>query len=160
MESFEGMDQRFDYSIVGHSGDSPAIPLVDFGRPPVNEKERMQVLQTMLAHTQYCQSGDHTLAAIGRAINGVKVRGNDNNTSLVIALSDANLERYGIHPRSLGKIMKAGDAKQVKSHCIFLASFGPEAEEIRRDLPPGRGHICTSTKDLPRLVRDILTSNA
>lgn len=159
MESFAGMDQRFDYSIVGHSGDSPAIPLVNFGQPPANEKERMQVLQTMLAHTQFCQSGDHTLTAMGQAISSITLGADENDTSLVIALSDANLERYGIRPRTLAKIMEAGDVKQVKSHCIFLASFGPEAEEIRRELPPGRGHVCMSTQDLPRIVRDILTSN-
>mmetsp|Transcript_15687 Transcript_15687/g.24079 ORF Transcript_15687/g.24079 Transcript_15687/m.24079 type:complete len:155 (+) Transcript_15687:1-465(+) len=154
------MEQRFDYSIVGHSGDSPAIPLVNFGQPPANEKERMSVLQTMLAHTQFCQSGDHTLSAMGKAITSVTLGADDHDASLVIALSDANLERYGIHPRALAKIMEAGDAKQVKSHCIFLASFGPEAEEIKRELPPGRGHVCMTTQDLPRIVRDILTSNA
>jgi hypothetical protein len=161
MESFDGMGQRFDYSIVGHSGDSPSIPLVEFEKPPKNEKERMQVLQTIIAHTQYCQSGDHTLSAMEQAISDVAVENKDDEgVSLVIGLSDANLERYGIHPRALTRIMEAGDVKQVKSHCIFLASLGHEAEEIRRELPPGRGHVCLSTHDLPKIVRDILKSNA
>lgn len=55
MSAFEGMSDRFDYSIVAHSGDSPAIPLVRFDDPPKNEKEMMRILQTVVAHTQYCQ---------------------------------------------------------------------------------------------------------
>ena len=45
----------------------------------------------------------------------------------------------------------------MKAYCIFVASFGHEAEEIKRELPIGRGHVCMETKDLPRIVRDILT---
>jgi hypothetical protein len=98
MESFKGFQSRFDYSIVGHSGDSSCIQLVDFGQPPKNEHERMQVLQEMLAHSQYCQSGDFTLEAMGRAI--VDVAGHVNGLEerddcLVIGVSDANLARYG-----------------------------------------------------------------
>ncbi len=61
MESFHGFEQRYDYSIVGHSGDAPEIPFVAFGASPENRKERLKVLQRMIAHTQYCMSGDHTL---------------------------------------------------------------------------------------------------
>ena len=157
MESFDGMEHRYEYSIVAHSGDSPVIPLVEFGIPPTNEKERMKILQKMVAHTQYCQSGDHTVSALGRAIHDVTVGTTESDNALVIALSDANFERYGIDPRSIAKIMQAGDSKNVKSHCIFLASFGPEVEEIKQELPPGRGHVCMSTQDLPKIVREILT---
>jgi hypothetical protein len=96
MESFDGMEQRFSYSIVGHSGDSPCIPLVNFGQPPANEKQRMKVLQTMLAHSQYCMSGDHTLEAVEQAIKQVVPQGSDEDSSasIVIAISDANLQRY------------------------------------------------------------------
>lgn len=126
----------------------------------MNEKERMKVLQKMVAHTQYCQSGDNTVSALDHAINDAIKHANGNDTSLVIALSDANFERYGIHPKALAKLMEAGDAKNVKSHCIFLASFNSEADEIKEQSPPGRVHICRRTKDLPRLFRDILTSIA
>lgn len=161
MESFDGLQQRFDYSIVGHSGDSPCIPFVDFGKPANNEKTRMKILQTMIAHSQYCQAGDYTLEAIEEAIADVAsdARDKDNGENgLVIAISDANLERYGIHPRELGRIMQAGDTHGVKSHCIFIASFGREAEEIKQCLPIGRGHVCMQTSDLPKIVRNILAS--
>ena len=74
MESFPsaiGETKKFDYSIVGHSGDSPCIPFVDWTLSPNNEKDRLQILQTMLAHSQYCMSGDFTLEAMRKAIDEV-----------------------------------------------------------------------------------------
>jgi hypothetical protein len=96
MESFEGFENRFDYSIVGHSGDSNCIQLVDFGRPPRNEKERMQILQKMIAHSQYCQSGDNTLEAMRKAIVDIaRQHDEDEDDHIVVGVSDANLARYG-----------------------------------------------------------------
>lgn len=110
MLAFDGMRDRFDYSIVGHSGDSPSIPLVHFNQPPQNEKEMMRILQNILAHTQYCQSGDYTLEAIEQAIgetcsHGLR-GGEDLEETVVVAISDANLSRYGISPQALGKVRK------------------------------------------------------
>lgn len=161
MESFDGLEERFDYSIVGHSGDSPCIPFVEFGNPPKNEKQRMRILQAMIAHSQYCQAGDHTLDAMEQAIRDVASNEKDEDfpsECVVIAISDANLERYGIHPRELAKIMEAGGQNGVKAHCIFIASLGKEAEEIKRVLPVGRGHVCMQTNELPRVVRNILST--
>jgi MoxR-like ATPase len=98
MESFDGVEARFDYSIVGHSGESSCIRLVDFGQPPKNENERMRVLQTMVAHSQYCMSGDNTLEAIRMAISDVAGQARDDedlNSCIVVGVSDANLARYG-----------------------------------------------------------------
>lgn len=159
MESLNGFEHLFDYRIVGHSGDSASIPLVDLGHPPNNERVRLHVLQTMLAHAQYCQSGDNTLEALAEAIQDAK-RGADadSGNSIVVAISDANLHRYGIRPRALGRIISAGQESSVAAHCIFIASFGDEAQEILRELPAGRGHICLETSDLPRIVKDIIAA--
>jgi von Willebrand factor A domain-containing protein 8 len=159
MESFDGFggSNKFDYSIVGHSGDSPCIPLVNWSEPPQNEMERIKVLQSILAHCQYCMSGDFTLEALGNAIEKVAHSGVDDEGT-VICLSDANLARYGIDPRQLGNVIEAGTKRGVNAHVIFIASFGEEAEEIKRSLPVGRGYLCMDTSDLPRIVRDILTS--
>lgn len=43
MESFAGFETKFDYAIMGHSGDAPVIPFVDFGAPPADRKERLKV---------------------------------------------------------------------------------------------------------------------
>ena len=162
MLAFDGMEDRFCYSIVCHSGDSPSIPLVHFGQPPKNEKDKMKILQNVVAHTQYCSSGDFTLEAIDQAINNIKQNilslGEESDESIVVAISDANLSRYAIDPQELGKIMAAAAEKAtpVKVHAIFIASFGQEAEDIKRSLPAGRGHICMDSSDLPRIVRNIL----
>lgn len=165
MESLVDMDDKFDYSIVGHSGDSRCIDLVDFGNPPKNSKERLQILQTMAAHAQFTQSGDNTLGAIKQAIADVTSPSSrfedDKETgvrSIVIAISDANLERYGISARELARAMRCSAAENTKAFCIFIASFGDEAEEIKRELPLGRGFVCMDSEDLPGIVRNILTS--
>lgn len=158
MESFDGFGDpnKFEYSMAAHSGDSPCIPLVNWSTPPENETERMKVLQTMLAHSQYCMSGDFTLDAIGHAIDNVSSSGGDEGT--VICISDANLARYGIDPGQLGKAIGSGSQRRVNAYIIFIASFGEEANVIKRSLPIGTGHICMETSELPRIVRDILTS--
>lgn len=50
---------------------------------------------------QYCMSGDHTLEAAEVAIR--KMQQEDSDDRLVFLVSDANLARYGIRPRHLGK---------------------------------------------------------
>ena len=58
-----------EYAITGHSGDSPDITFLDWeDDKPSNEAERYQVLEQMVAHSQFCLSGDHTCAALDLAI--------------------------------------------------------------------------------------------
>ncbi|TYZ62616.1 hypothetical protein PybrP1_002376 [[Pythium] brassicae (nom. inval.)] len=154
MESFAGFEAKFDYCIMGHSGDSAAIPFVDFGAPPADRKERLKVLQKMVAHTQYCSSGDHTVEAIERAVQHVAEV--DADDLYVFVVSDANLERYNIRPKRLAQKLVADP--RVKAHAIFIASFADEATRILRDLPRGRGHVCLDTSELPRTFKRIFTS--
>jgi hypothetical protein len=126
--------------------------------------ERLKVLQTMLAHSQYCESGDFTLEAMRNAIDNISNFGNGlygegaSNDGTVICLSDANLARYGIDTRQLGNLIETGTDKGVKAYMIFIASFGEEAMAITKSLPIGRGYICMETSDIPKVVKDILTS--
>ncbi|KAG3117086.1 hypothetical protein PI125_g4103 [Phytophthora idaei] len=154
MESFAGFERELDYCIMGHSGDSPEIPFVEFGAPPKDRKERLQVLQKMVAHTQYCRSGDHTVEAVERGMQRVAALEGDDR--FVFVVSDANLERYGIEPRYLGRKLLADPG--VQTDALFIASFADEAERIRRELPAGRGHVCLDTSDLPRMFKQIFTS--
>jgi MoxR-like ATPase len=161
MESLNGFERLFEYRIVGHSGDSSSIRFVDDGRPPSNEKRRLQILQQMIAHSQYCQPGDNTLEAIAEAIQEASKDDearDGGGGAIVVAISDANLERYGIHPRALGRVIESGNDRNVSAHCIFIASFGDEAEAIRRELPVGRGHVCYRTADLPKIVKNIIAT--
>jgi len=174
-KAIDASKKKFDYSIVGHSGDSPCIhpPFVDWSVPPTNENDRLQILQTMLAHSQYCMSGDYTLEAMRKAIDDISNRmyeedsrhssvnlteSSSNNYGTVICLSDANLERYGIDPEQLGNIIEYGAQNGVKVYIVFIASFGEEAEAITKALPVGSGYICMETNELPKAVREILTS--
>ena len=63
MEALEGLDERYEYAVRGHSGDSGLVEFVNFGNPPPNRGERLKVLQRMVAHSQYCDSGDNTIEA-------------------------------------------------------------------------------------------------
>ena len=115
MEGFSGMEEVVDYSIVAHSGDSHEIVLVEHGKAPANEGERMDVLKKMVAHTQYCWSGDNTLPAIREGVRKVVGEGGAGGADehLVVVVSDANLERYGISPAELRHAMLADPQVQA-----------------------------------------------
>jgi len=159
MEAFQGHEDRFDYSIVGHSGDSPAIDLVKFKNQPKTEMDRMRVLRAMVAHTQFCRSGDHTLEAIAQAKRDVSEGegGDDADEHIVIAVSDANLRRYGIGVDRLTRVVnaKVESKKDVRTYAIFIASLGDEADEIKQGLG-AKGYVCKDTGMLPRVIREIL----
>jgi len=91
MEAFNGYDNKIKYDIYGHSGDGYDIKFVDAQQPPKNEAERLKILKTMLAHSQFCSSGDHTFEATKHAIQEVAKEEADDY--FVICLSDANFDR-------------------------------------------------------------------
>ena len=69
MQALDGLEREYEYSMVGHSGSGPdAERLIAWGGPPQGAKKRLQLLQRMAAHTQFCLSGDHTLEATRDAI--------------------------------------------------------------------------------------------
>ena len=45
MEALEGFQDKFKYDIIGHSGEGPAVTIVNADNIPKNEKERLNVLQ-------------------------------------------------------------------------------------------------------------------
>ena len=82
-------DQRFQLYITGHSGDSAKIPLVD-PTTKMDEKTQLQVLECMVANTQYTWAGDNSVDAISLVVEEA------GEGDLVIVISDANLDRYQI----------------------------------------------------------------
>lgn len=94
LESMEGHTNHFDYAILGHSGESAHIPFVSFGQPPANRGERLKILQKMLAHSQFCFPGDHTIEATDAAIDYVlqdfSVEPEHEKQAFVVVISDAN----------------------------------------------------------------------
>ncbi|KAJ3336274.1 von Willebrand factor A domain-containing protein 8 [Gonapodya sp. JEL0774] len=45
MESFKGFEKKFEYKILGHSGDAPNMPFVIPGEYPTNEKEMFMAIR-------------------------------------------------------------------------------------------------------------------
>ncbi|KAJ1640768.1 hypothetical protein T492DRAFT_925986 [Pavlovales sp. CCMP2436] len=155
-EALAGFEHKYRYSVVGHSGDGSCAPFVEYGSPPANEKERFMLLQSMQSHTQYCQSGDNTLNAAKAAV--AEVLTHDADERFVFLLSDANLARYGIEPAALSAALCS--SAQVESHALFISSLRDEAEQIKRALPAGRGHICLNASDVPRTVKEVFHARA
>ena len=53
----------------------------------------------MYSHASFCMSGDNTLAAAHKAVHDVRaVEGDD---YFVFVLSDANLQMYGVSPKTV-----------------------------------------------------------
>lgn len=77
----------------------------------------------MHAHSQYCISGDNTLEATQHAISSLAKE--DTDESIVVVLSDANLERYGIPPGNFAKILASNS--DVNAYAIFIGSLGDQA---------------------------------
>ena len=152
MESFHNFTHKYDYSIVGHDGETPLIPLVEFGKPPKTLKERLDVIQLMYWNAMFCASGDNTLAATDHAIKEViKEEGDD---YFVFVVSDANLTTYGISSESLGKVLLSD--KRVNSFAIFIAG-ADNANWLTSNIPRDRAYIVLDTSKLPKLFKDIFT---
>ena len=179
-----------EYSLAGHSGDSENEIFVDFPSesldtsedPPLEEgvaryfnyrrnkrepkkgalteKDEMAILETMIAHSQFCLSGDNTLGAIETAVDRVAARGGlsgDKDEKLVIVVSDANFRRYGISSNHLKEVMQKDPSVAV--HLILIASLRDEAREMTSRLPPGSCHVCFDNAQLPTVIRKILTAD-
>nr|XP_005585792.1 PREDICTED: von Willebrand factor A domain-containing protein 8 isoform X1 [Macaca fascicularis] len=154
MEAFENYEEKFKYDIVGHSGDGYNIGLVPIHKIPKDNKQRLEILKTMHAHSQFCMSGDHTLEGTEHAIKEIVKEEADEY--FVIVLSDANLSRYGIHPAKFAQILTSDP--QVNAFAIFIGSLGDQATRLQRTLPAGRSFIAMDTKDIPQILQQIFTS--
>lgn len=108
MEALEGHSEKWRYDIVGHSGETLNLELVNVGRPPKDDKQRFEVLLNMHAHSQFCMAGDHTLEASKQSIASLS-ESTDLDEAFVILLSDANLDRYGIPAVHLAQSLAATD---------------------------------------------------
>ncbi|XP_028163508.1 von Willebrand factor A domain-containing protein 8 [Ostrinia furnacalis] len=154
-EALRGYEARIRYDMYAHSGEDHALELVRVDRPPENEKQRLQIIRTMHAHSQFCWSGDNTLPGAKHAISTLAKE--DADESIVLILSDANLRRYGIQPEELGTILTS--ESKVQAHVIFIGSLGDEASMLLRRLPAGHAHVCMDTANLPHIMQQIFASS-
>ncbi|XP_050974831.1 von Willebrand factor A domain-containing protein 8 isoform X2 [Labeo rohita] len=154
MEALENYEHKFKYDIMGHSGDGFNIELVRCDKVPKNNKERLKVLKTMHAHSQFCMSGDYTLEGTEHAVKELAREEADEH--FVIVLSDANLERYGISADRFARALTSNP--QVNAFAIFIGSLGDQADRLQRTLPAGRSFVAMDTKQIPQILQQIFTS--
>lgn len=109
----------------------------------------------MHAHSQFCWSGDNTLESTKWAVNSLAEEEGDE--AILIVLSDANLQRYGIPASKLAEALTA--KANVSAYAVFIGSLGNQAEELTARLPPGRSFICYDTRDLPQILKQIFSSS-
>ncbi|XP_022919882.1 von Willebrand factor A domain-containing protein 8 [Onthophagus taurus] len=156
MEAFEGFEDKIQYDILGHSGDADRIDFVKRKNPPKNNKERLDLLRVMIAHAQFCWSGDHTVEATQTAIADLAME-DDCDEAITVIFSDANLQRYGISPAKLGAALTSHE--KVSSYMIFIGSLGNQAQMISEQLPAGRAFVCTDLANLPQILKQIFSSS-
>ena len=96
-----GLEHKYDVQVFGHSGDSHRVPFVDknSGHLVKDRRARLDVVREMFAHSNYCYSGDNTLACSMTAIE--EIRKEEGDDYYVFLLSDANLAQYGVNPKTL-----------------------------------------------------------
>uniref|UniRef100_A0A2M4A0X9 von Willebrand factor A domain-containing protein 8 n=1 Tax=Anopheles triannulatus TaxID=58253 RepID=A0A2M4A0X9_9DIPT len=156
MEAFDGFEAKIRYDIVGHSGEAVVIPFVSDKNPPKDDKRRLETLKMMHAHSQFCWSGDHTLAATEQAVD--EMAREDCDEAIVIVLSDANLARYGISPRRLNEAL-GRQLPKVRAHVVFIGSLGDEAQIVANEMAADRAFICMNLDQLPQIMRQIFASS-
>mmetsp|Transcript_23455 Transcript_23455/g.68808 ORF Transcript_23455/g.68808 Transcript_23455/m.68808 type:complete len:115 (+) Transcript_23455:3-347(+) len=109
----------------------------------------------MVAHSQFCSSGDHTLEAAAQAVADAAQA--DADERFVFVFSDANLERYGIRPADLAQVLTA--TPTVHAHTIFLGDVGGSAERLRAVLPEGSSSICLDPAELPAAFKQAFAAS-
>ena len=157
MEALHGTT-RFEWCMLGHSGDESKVELVPFGNPPKNESDRLKVVQKIWAHAQYCSSGDNTLNGLKAAATLLDSRDRENGPAdqkIIMAFSDANLDRYSITPSSLQEALLSGN--NIFSTILFLASSDGEAERITQQVPPGHAFTALDMQHLPAIIKSVFT---
>lgn len=80
----------------------------------------------MAAHAQYCWSGDNTLPATELAIESLAKEESDE--SIVVVLSDANLQRYGIPASELAAALTI--CPTVSAYVVFIGGLGDQAARL------------------------------
>lgn len=158
MEAFDRVESgKFKYDIIGHSGETFDIPLVKADALPATAGKKWKVLRDMISTTQFTMSGDHTVEALENAVKRLPQAepAEDMDDYIVIAMSDANLGRYGITTETLERAMGKNRDK-VKSAIVFIGGE-EEGARVAKEMP-AKAFVCKDLKNLPMLLSEILVS--
>ena len=88
----------------------------------------------MVAHSQFCMPGDHTMQASREAANLMDAY--EGGPHVLVVVSDANFRRYGMDPADWAASLTS--QKGVDSHAVIVGGFGDEPTRVAAGLPPGR----------------------
>ena len=155
MEACLGHEARLKYDIYAHSGEDHSVRLCTVDTVPDDSKKRLDLLRTVLAHSQFCMSGDSTVTATTHACDQLAKIADQSDQSFVVLLSDANLDRYGISPNRLAAAMTSQDS--VQCYAVFIGSLGNQATRLAEALPAGKAYVCLDVNDLPQIMQHIFT---
>ena len=122
MESLQDFEYKYEYAIVGHSGTTAQLPLVDFSSHPKTKGEKALVVDKIYAHARGASSGDKSVEAAVKASVAVSTDASDADDYLVFLFSDANLGRYGISPASISRAL-TGDGRSQVWCCSLLLYY-------------------------------------
>ncbi|KAI3640849.1 hypothetical protein MIR68_001727 [Amoeboaphelidium protococcarum] len=159
LESLCGFEHKFKYEICGHSGDAAYIPFVRSSQYPKTDSERLKIIEQMHAHSTHCIAGDNTLNALKLVTDAAASTDSQEefDERIVVLISDANIEQYGISASDLRQEMENVRENVVSSYLIFIGSFRNLAQKLLKELPVGHCYICEDSSDLPGIVRRILS---
>ncbi|CAH7688707.1 AAA domain-containing protein [Phakopsora pachyrhizi] len=153
MEAFERLErpERYVWDIVGHAGDSPEIPLVKLDDLPKSILDRWKVIEKIKLFSQYAIAGDHTIEAIEKGVDAVAEMESDE--AILIIITDANFDRYGISSEILKKTMNRNE--KVKTGLIAIGE-GNEAEWLPKVLPY-KAYQVKKCEEIPIVFKSILS---
>lgn len=153
-EAFDGKEDEYEYSIVGHSGSKAKFELVAFeDQRPSTVPGRLKLVRRMIQHARSCASGDKTIAATKNAIREV-VDSEGKKDYLVFLVSDADFAHYGTLPSQLADALTSDD--RVQAYALFV---GGGADAIQRKLPPGKSFLCSDTNLLVGTLRHLFLAS-
>lgn len=172
LEALKGLEKEWSFALLGHSGDTGSLPLLEPPSCPKTMKEQFKVLQKMEQHSAYCLSGDHTVEAISRSFDfllyGRKkddrpLNAIESPLYLSLTLSDANLEQYKISGKeirdTLEKMKQLAQAQSLNFYAVvvFIGTIGRQAEVLVQEIP-NHAYTCYDSGELPTLIQRILNS--
>ncbi|KAH9809964.1 AAA domain-containing protein [Melampsora americana] len=150
MESFSRLKrpERYHWDMIGHAGDGPEI---DLGYEAGGIQSQWKVVEKMRTFSQYAIAGDHTVEAIEKAVE--KVAEVESDEAIVIAISDANFDRYGITSQVLKDAMNR--KKSVKTGLIAIGE-GSETVWLPKVLPQ-QAYRVKESSEIPIVLRSLLS---
>jgi hypothetical protein len=141
--------------ISGHNGESPNIPLVQFGAFPKDDRQKYKVVEALYNATM-CKSGDNTMEALQRTLAQITAVPADDY--FIVALTDANLGQYGI---SLDSIIETlTKYPKVNAHVVCIAGTRELQKAVRsKGSWSQKIHTALHPDTLPAIFKNIFASS-